>query len=133
MQTGQHFKCPHCKSDSILKTKRELSGFTVIREYLACAFCGAEIKCEASPESFSEPVSAKPSALDSLFGGKAAESSTHHNLFGDEAVSKRFCKNCAHHAFNAFTCRCEKHEKEVEPLDDCSDFEPMKQSSPPSL
>ena len=51
MKPGQRFFCQNCHSQSIAKLERRLDGFTVVEEYLTCAFCHARISDESSNPS----------------------------------------------------------------------------------
>jgi transcriptional regulator of met regulon len=70
-----------------------------------------------------------PGKLASLFAD-AEESDTPviSELLSDDQ-ERRFCKNCRHNFITPFKCHCNLHQKEVEPLQDCPDFQPKNKIS----
>ena len=127
IQAGAAFHCPHCQNDSIAKCSKEYEGFSLKREYLACALCQAEIAAPAT--DCGTETKAEPSALQALFADNhTADKQNVGELLEDDG-QRRFCKNCLHNFFTAFKCFCNLHQKEVEPLHDCPDFSPKKRLS----
>ncbi len=122
---GDSFTCPHCQSLSFAKLKTEYEGFTARRAYLVCAFCLAELlPNEKESKADKAPVKSHcPEKLSSLFGetGAGDEPVISELLLDDQ--ERRFCKDCLHNFITPFKCHCDLHQKEVEPLQDCPDFE----------
>ena len=68
-------------------------------------------------------ASAARKALDDLFGGPSDTESRPSILDGAEAEERRFCRDCAHSIVNVFAVVCTRKHCEVQPMDDCPDFE----------
>ena len=137
MKPGQRFFCNHCHSQSIAKLERRLEGFTVVEEYLTCAFCHERIAAE-TPNPSDKPDDAAPkpslSALESLFGSSKpamgkAESSVLNEL---HTAARHFCRDCSQYVKHPFGGRCSLTGKEMEPMDDCPRFERRTDPSQPS-
>ena len=123
---GDSFTCPHCHSASFAKSQTEYEGFSVKRVYLVCAFCQAEIgdNGKSDKTTKSPAKSTGSNKLSSLFGqSQATDKPGMAELLSDDN-ERRFCKNCRHNFITPFKCHCNLHQKEVEPLHDCPDFEP---------
>jgi hypothetical protein len=156
-------RCPHCGMMTILQTKRRYDGFTLLEEYLACGFCGARI--EAAEDSTSkQPATStgnarKQSALSVYLFGSDARSTSDGSDAGDsdsalppssrcktrlsdaglDAASGggHFCRDCRYYVKHPFLSRCARHDREVEPMQDCPDFsrpdKPSKKAKQPPL
>ena len=123
---GDSFTCPYCQSASIAKSKTEYDGFIAKRKYLVCAFCGAELIPPGNEQKTKKKTAKhpEPEKLSSLFGEDGTtDAPVISDLLSDDR-QRRFCKNCKHNFITPFKCYCELHQKEVEPLQDCPDFEP---------
>ena len=130
MKPGQRFFCQNCHSQSIAKLERRLDGFTVVEEYLTCAFCHARIPSKSDKP---ENVPPKPSlsALESLLGSSKpsmgkAEASLLNEL---HTAARHFCRDCKQYVKHPFGGRCSLTGKEMEPMDDCPRFERREDSS----
>ena len=130
MKPGQRFFCQNCHSQSITKLERRLDGFTVVEEYLTCAFCHARISDESSnPSDKTEnaPSSTKPSlsALESLLGSsKSSMGKTEASILDElHTAARHFCRDCKQYVKHPFGGRCSLTGKEMEPMDDCPRFE----------
>ncbi len=137
MKPGQRFFCQNCHSQSIAKLERRLDGFTVVEEYLTCAFCHARISSE-SDKSSDKPENAptKPSlsALESLLGSSKPSMDKTEASFLDElhTAARQFCRDCKQYVKHPFGGRCSLTGKEMEPMDDCPRFEKRETTSPPT-
>jgi hypothetical protein len=123
---GDSFTCPYCQAGSFAKSRTEYEGFSVKRVYLVCAFCQAEISGNGKGDKTakSPAKSTGSNKLSSLFGqSQATDKPGMAELLSDDN-ERRFCKNCRHNFITPFKCHCNLHQKEVEPLHDCPDFEP---------
>ena len=133
MKPGQRFFCSHCHSNSIAKLERRLEGFSVVEEYLACAFCHARIPAELDKTDEKTESAAKPSlsALESLLGAKKPSMDKAEASFLDElhTAVKHFCRDCKQYVKHPFGGRCALTGKEMEPMDDCLRFERREVSS----
>lgn len=125
---GDFFLCPHCQTSSFAKSHSEYDGFSLKRRYLACAFCQAEIGIKKEAKATDKPTAKSHAAekLSSLFGEvQTADEPVMSELLSDDK-QRHFCKNCRHNFVTPFKCHCNLHQKEVEPLHDCPDFEAKK-------
>jgi len=116
---GQRFVCEHCGDESVVKVRREMSGWECVREHYACALCGADLGDVAEDAAGEEHAAAKEKL------GKLAD-------FLGEAVVERprieaeeanFCRDCANFLKHPFRSRCLLLDREVEPMNDCPRFE----------
>ena len=133
MKPGQRFFCQNCHSQSIAKLERRLDGFTVVEEYLTCAFCHARIPSKSDKP---ENVPPKPSlsALESLLGSSKPSMGKAEASFLDElhTAARHFCRDCKQYVKHPFGGRCSLTGKEMEPMDDCPRFEKRETPSKPS-
>ena len=138
MKPGQRFFCQHCHSQSIAKLERRLEGFTVVEEYLTCAFCHERIPADAAnPSDKPDNASPKPSslsALESLLGSSKPSMGKAEASFLDElhTAARHFCRDCRQYVKHPFGGRCSLTGKEMEPMDDCPRFEKREETSKPS-
>lgn len=132
MKSGEKFTCPACGRTAFAKLEKLLDGWDVKGEHLVCSFCGADAGAPDVPQS-SDPnsVSAGRKALDALFGNDAAEEKKPSILDMDSPSEHRFCRDCAHSLVNAFAVICTRKHCEVQPMDDCPDYE-KRPDQPPS-
>lgn len=124
MKAGQLFDCPHCNQNTFLMKEAVMDGWTKKCDVLKCASCGAVIEEIKENDSFiatQEQQNKKRNALAALFGEEPAEDlkTANADFFNTE---KHFCRDCQFRVMNAFRIRCSKHEKDVNPMDDCPDF-----------
>ena len=135
MKPGQRFFCQHCHSQSIAKLERRMEGFSVVEEYLACAFCHARIPADPadSQNKTDDKSTAKPSlsALESLLGAKKPAVDKQQAAFMDDlhTAARHFCRDCRQYVKHPFGGRCSLTGKEMEPMDDCPRFERREDSS----
>ena len=137
MKPGQRFFCQNCHSQSIAKLERRLDGFTVVEEYLTCAFCHARISSESDKKDEKpENTPSKPSlsALESLLGSSKPSMGKAEASFLDElhTAARHFCRDCKQYVKHPFGGRCSLTGKEMEPMDDCPRFEKRETPSKPS-
>lgn len=132
MKPGEKFTCPACGRTAFAKLEKILDGWDVKGEHLVCPFCGADAGAPDAPQSSdSASVSAGRKALDALFGNDAAEEKKPSILDMDTPAEHRFCRDCAHSLVNAFAVICTRKHCEVQPMDDCPDYE-KRPDQPPS-
>ena len=133
MKPGQRFFCNHCHSNSIAKLERRMEGFTVVEEYLACAFCHARLSTAADKPEEKTESAAKPSlsALESLLGAKKPSMDKTQASFLKElhTAARHFCRDCKQYVKHPFGGRCSLTGKEMEPMDDCPRFDVREQSA----
>ena len=133
-------RCAHCGMTTILQKKRRYDGFTLLEEYLACGFCGAKIETAEDSTSRQPATQAgnagKPSAVSAYLFGGGANSPSGPDTNGDSVLppstrsdgglnsvrGNRFCRDCRYYVKHPFLSRCARHDREVEPMQDCPDF-----------
>ena len=113
--------CAQCKAERQPVLKKIIRDFAVVGAELVCPVCGAALTPPRKKETPPPPAS-KPSALSSLLGTKDA--SEQKTVLDKTADLLRICRDCHWCIFTPFETRCSKHDKLVDPTDDCSDFKP---------
>lgn len=118
---GQHFRCPTCQEDSVVKARKILDGWSAVDEELVFALCGKPVVPDGE-SSGNEGVSSGASKTD-----RDSLDSRIASLFGDDAddglrETPRFCRDCAHYLRHPFVSRCLLHDRPVEPMQDCPDY-----------
>jgi len=138
MKHGDQFVCPACGRTAFAKLEKVLDGWEVKGERLVCPFCGAEAGRPDSPaaDDSAKAASAARKALDDLLGGGPSDDTARPSILdGSEAEERRFCRDCTHSIVNVFAVVCTRKHCEVQPMDDCPDFEkrpePKKSSGSP--
>ena len=134
MKTGEQFTCPACGRTAFAKLEKILDGWDVKGEHLVCSFCGADAGApDAQKASDSNSVSAGRKALDALFGNENATAQKKPSILDMDTPSEhRFCRDCAHALVNVFAVICTRKHCEVQPMDDCPDFEKRPEQPPSS-
>ena len=135
MKPGDKFTCPACGFTAFAKLEKILDGWDVKGEHLVCSLCGADAGAPDAPKSGdAASVSAGRKALDALFGNDESVSPRKTSILDmDDAPSEhRFCRDCAHSIVNAFAVICTRKHCEVQPMDDCPDYEKRPEQSSPS-
>ena len=129
MKPGEQFTCPACGRTAFAKLEKILDGWDVKGEHLVCSFCGADAGAPDAPQTAgSSGVSAGRKALDALFGSTEADNTPKPSILDSEKPGeRRFCRDCAHALVNVFAVICTRKHCEVQPMDDCPDFERRKQ------
>ena len=123
MKPGEQFTCPACGRTAFAKLEKILDGWDVKGEHLVCSFCGADAP-DAPKSGDAAPVSAGRKALDALFGNEETAAQKRPSILDMDTPSEhRFCRDCAHSLVNAFAVICTRKHCEVQPMDDCPDFE----------
>ena len=119
MKTGDEIKCSFCGKDSFAVKGIEMDGWTLKGEILKCSSCGK--KLADIPKNTEIEKHIKPDMnLDRLASFLGTEKVINSVLDADE--NKAFCKDCKHYIKHPFLNRCALHTKEVDPMDDCTDF-----------
>ncbi len=125
MKPGEQFTCPACGRTAFAKLEKILDGWDVKGEHLVCSFCGADAGAPDTPKpSDAASVSAGRKALDALFGNDESAAQKKPSILDMDSPSEhRFCRDCAHALVNVFAVICTRKHCEVQPMDDCPDFE----------
>ena len=134
MKPGEQFTCPACGRTAFAKLEKILDGWDVKGEHLVCSFCGADAGAPDAPKpADSASVSAGRKALDALFGNDESAAQKKPSILDmDSPAERRFCRDCAHSLVNAFAVICTRKHCEVQPMDDCPDYEKRPDQSPSS-
>lgn len=126
---GASFHCTHCGNDSIAKKENVMEGWRCVGTRLVCALCGAPLAAEdvssAGTSALSDASASAKRSLDgaaSFLGTSLEELAPKLDLGESDG---RFCKNCEHFLRHPFQSRCLLHDRDVEPMEDCSDFSPV--------
>lgn len=125
MRQGDDIVCGECGKEAFVAKKTVMDGWTRKGEVFVCSACGAEFGEVDPPEAGGGKEDARSNAAAaaaSLLGLEVAERKT---LSASED-EKRFCRDCANFVAHPFLNRCELHGKDVNPMDDCGDFEPKR-------
>ncbi len=133
MKPGEQFTCPACGFTAFAKLEKILDGWDVKGEHLVCSVCGADAGAPDAPKAEdAASVSAGRKALDALFGNDESASTHKTSILDMDTPSEhRFCRDCAHSLVNAFAVICTRKHCEVQPMDDCPDYE-KRPDQPPS-
>jgi hypothetical protein len=121
MEPGDKVVCPACNAESFVKLKPILDGWTKTGDSLACGLCDHKL-CDYEPPEIDEAAvkpNAKTAALSDLFGGVEVKKSV-ITVTDDERI---FCRDCQNFIVHPFMSRCTLHDKQVNPMDDCQDFQ----------
>ena len=123
MREGENILCPSCGAQSVAKSRLIMSDdWSSKRKVLVCAFCGAELADnsgqQTNPEVRQPQASSKLAALLGDDVERAADIKINVEQ-GDE----KLCRNCRHLAVHPFKNVCLLSQKEVDTMDDCSNFE----------
>ena len=130
MKPGDKFTCPACGNSAFAKLEKILDGWEVKGERLVCSFCGADAGTpDAIPAAGASGSSAGRKALDALFGNDAAAPKKTSILDMDIPSEHRFCRDCVHSLVNVFAVVCTRKHCEVQPMDDCPDYEKRPEQS----
>ena len=122
MKSGDKIKCEKCGEETFAVSKTRMNGWEVVGEYFTCALCGEEIESkEDTSKSNSTPEKQNLSALANFLDTEIEEKK---ELSVDESET-HFCRDCVHYIKHPFLTRCELHKKEVNPMDDCSNFQKL--------
>lgn len=125
LREGQSFSCPHCSSSSVVKRVRQMEGWRCVEEYLACALCGARVVA-SSADASADGCSAAAGSDDRLArlrGLLAVQEEPNPVQWAAAEDDRAFCRDCRHFLKHPFVSRCLLHDRPVEPMDDCEDFD----------
>lgn len=121
LRVGDRAFCSSCKAETRVKAQRRLDGWTVVGEDLVCALCGHVLLSMENRPSDTEEQKDSSEKVTALANFLSEELPTRQRLVDEE--EGRFCRDCVHFLKHPFVSRCLLHDREVEPMDDCEDFE----------
>jgi len=136
LSAGDCFTCAACGHASVAKSKTAMDGWTISGTDLVCAFCGARLvdSSDADEASVSSPEDAATAACRraalSFFGGDDECDARTTEDFLDVGGEQRFCRDCRYFVKHPFLSRCQLHQRAVEPMNDCADFERSSKCEP---
>jgi len=124
---GLSFFCNHCNSDSVVTIKDEMDGWRCTGKYFSCALCGAKlanVPNEKINKSKNKIIKSTTNKIDTLFSGIEDNSSKKPKpTFFTNDTSGHFCRDCKYYIWHPFLSRCELHNQDADPMEDCPDFE----------
>ena len=124
MKPGDEIICPKCRQNSFLVKKNKIEGWTKTGEYLACSACSFLIE-EINEPSPSGQIPHASKNLDELKSFLDTDNNTvdpQKILNSDKNATTYFCRDCKFFISHPFLNRCDLHDKNVNPMDDCPDF-----------
>ncbi len=119
MRPGDEITCPKCGRNSFLKKVAILDGWTKKGEIFACASCSAKIADAPVHGQTERQAARQASALAAFLNENEAPIKTRIEAGESE---KRFCRDCTHFIKHPFGDKCGLHDRNVNPMDDCRDF-----------
>ncbi|MBR7104064.1 MAG: hypothetical protein IKC65_03895 [Lentisphaeria bacterium] len=114
MKAGDIITCPGCGERTVVKLKKDISGWQMSAGTPVCALCGKELESEET--AVPKAVSARDK-LAALLGGEVETVAIDP---GEEY--RKGCRNCAHLLEHPFKLLCAQTQKEVDPMDSCPLF-----------
>lgn len=121
-RAGDSFVCPRCGKESIAKLEKVMDGWTCVGESLVCAFCKEPVAEQDDSSSCQTVEDSDTDGLKRLADFLDEPPADRQRLVKD--AESRFCRDCVNFLRHPFVSRCLLHDKPVEPMDDCADFEP---------
>ena len=120
---GESFVCRHCGKESIAKLERIMDGWTYVGDTVVCAFCKAPVSDARDDDSpgLADSTVDESSGIDRL--ASLLDEAPAETLQLAPEADARFCRDCVNFLRHPFVSRCLLHDKPVEPMDDCDDFE----------
>ena len=120
MKAGDEINCKYCGENSFLVKKTLMDGWIKSGEVLICSSCSKVIeKIDETKNEIKENNRVKTS-LNKFSDFLGGETLSKPNI--DSDGDKQFCRDCKHYISHPFLDRCSLHQKEVNPMDDCSLF-----------
>jgi len=121
--------CPKCQAERIPVLKKRIRDFAVVGEESVCPVCGTRLALAQASDKEEKPQrQGRSNAWSTLFGQSAApEEKARQTVLDKTGDILRICRDCHWCVFNPFETLCSKHDRAVEPTDDCPDFRPRKQ------
>ena len=122
MKAGDKIKCKKCCEETFAVLKTKMDGWNVLGQYFACALCGEEIE-SSKKISNNNSIKENPN-ISALANFLDTEIESKKELSREESET-HFCRDCKHYIKHPFITRCELHKKEVNPMDDCTNFQKL--------
>ena len=123
---GMKIDCPHCSEESVVRRESVMDGWTKVGERFICARCRAELKPDDAVNDTGDENRSAPADNRGRDGLKAflGTDDEERPALLDDTTPGRFCRDCKHLMVHPFKVRCILHKRDVNPMDDCDDFEP---------
>lgn len=122
MKPGDEIKCPHCNADAFLVKKTLMDGWTKTGEILSCSACSQKI-ADMPDKGVETAQKSKSVSKLAAFLDTEQEKKPELHASSDE---KCFCRDCEYFISHPFLSRCDLHNRDVEPMNDCPSFKPKK-------
>ena len=113
---GQKITCPHCGAEAFVKLEAIMDGWTKTDEVAACSDCNGALD---DTDSSHTP---DPAGLSAFLG---TEKAVPVQVI-DDSGKIGFCRDCVSYAEHPFAIRCMLHNRVIEPMDSCSDYDERK-------
>jgi len=113
---GQKITCPHCGADAFVKLEVIMDGWTKTGEVAACSDCNGTLDDTDSSNTLA------PAALSAFLG---TEKAVPVEVI-DDSGKIGFCRDCVSYVEHPFAIRCTLHNRVIEPMDSCSDYDELK-------
>lgn len=99
-----------------------MNGWVKVGEYCACSLCGARLTDEAVASSDCPPQKMESGSTDQLADFLGASEKKEAKVVIEDDGERRFCRDCIEFLPHPFQDRCARHQRPVNPMDDCPDF-----------
>ena len=123
MREGEKILCPHCRDNSVVKIRLDMSDWSAQNKVYACAFCNAELGRVSEEQEVAKEKNSS-CRLAALLGSDVEK--TPDIRLNAEEGDERLCRNCVHLAVHPFKNVCLLTQTEVDTMDDCEKFERKK-------
>ncbi|HJO94082.1 MAG TPA: hypothetical protein QF753_11820 [Victivallales bacterium] len=125
MKAGDEVNCPHCNQDVFLVKKTIMDGWTKVGEILVCSMCNKKISDLVLKDEKNRKEQ-KNSSIDKLASFLKTEQEEKSEL---KKENKYFCRDCTHFVSHPFLDRCSYFDKNINPMDDCSNFQKKEENN----
>ena len=113
---GQKITCPHCGADAFVKLEAIMDGWTKTGEVAVCSGCNGVVD---DTDSSHTPDTA---GLSAFLG---TEKTVPVQVI-DDGGKIGFCRDCVSYVEHPFAIRCMLHDRVIEPMGSCSDYDERK-------
>ena len=119
MKHGDELACPHCGQNTFVIKKSVMDGWTKSGDMYACSACDAKIADADEDKELANKTTSNASTALLNFLDLEKKEKKELSATEDEG---HFCRDCGHLISHPFLTRCILHKKDVNPMNDCSDF-----------
>jgi hypothetical protein len=111
---GQKTTCPSCGANAFAKVEATYDGWAKTGEAFVCSECGDALEGGAGVQSNAQ------AAKFAAFLGTEKDQQTQ---VIDDSGKVGFCRDCVNYVEHPFATRCVLHDRKVEPMASCDDYE----------